>query len=146
MLLKDKIVVAIVTIFIIVGIYFLGVNFGKNKQKNDKTYLPNTYITCNVINNNQNNQELKSVKYIYSFDQNDICIDFRSVWEFSSEEIANKNYTSWKETGLSNLTKNSTIVSFNDSTRTGKSKSEILEDIKKQQTSNTQDTVTYEIY
>ena len=146
MLLKDKIIITIVSILIIVGIYFLGVSFGKTSKENEKNYLPNTYITCNVINNNSNNQELKSVKYIYSFDQNNICIDFRAIWEFSSEEIADKNFSSWKETGLSNLTQNSTIVSFNDVTRTGKSKSEILEDIKKQQTSDTQNTITYEIY
>ena len=144
MLVKDKIIIAIAAIIIIVGVYFLGFNFGKTTGKNEKVYLPNTYITCTVINNNENNPDLKSVKYIYSFDQNDICNDFRAIWEFSSEEIANKNADSWKT--VSNLTKNSNIVSFNDSIRTGMKKSEILEDIKNQQTSNTQSTVTYEIY
>lgn len=133
MLLKDKIIIILASVFIMIGIYFFGFQFGKISQKNNEKYnydsekTPYYYhITFNMdIKDEQKNQGLVSLKVITTLDENDICINSRALWTFKTREIANETYKNWQ--GINeNVTINSNSVAFNDTTLLGKTKDEII--------------------
>lgn len=115
-------VVILLTIFCVgIGIYYT-VRYVKNiesKKFLDYTYV--TYATTEILEN----EELNSTRLLFTFDENDICVLSRFVWDFKTEDIAQKNYQNWKECGMSNLKINGTKVSFNDVEQVGKTKNEI---------------------
>ena len=114
--MKKKIYI-IFGILLIIGVYFIGFQFGKISKENNKKYSPTktdsrSYVLIEATPEDSNN-ELISTKILAAFDKDDILVDARFVWEFATEEIAKENYEKWKEVGNSNLSIDSNIVCFN---------------------------------
>lgn len=113
----NKEIYVIFGILLIIGIYFMGFQFGKVSEENNKKYSPpkndsRSYVLLEETPEDSNN-ELISTKILAAFDKDDILVDVRFVWEFATEEIAKENYEKWKEVGNSNLSIDSNIVCFN---------------------------------
>ena len=116
--MKKKILIFLLMILILV-IIIETIFVIKNTNKLSAAY---TYL---FFNSPGSDDELKNVGIIYTFDENNICIDERLLWEFANEEIAKENYESWKEIGYKNLEINSKKVSFNATNHNGLTKEEI---------------------
>ena len=113
----NKKIYVIFGILLIIGVYFMGFQFGKVSEENNKKYSPpkndsRSYVLLEATPEDSNN-ELISTKILAAFDKDDILVDARFVWEFATEEIAKENYEKWKEVGNSNLSIDSNIVYFN---------------------------------
>ena len=113
----NKKIYVIFGILLIIGVYFMGFQFGKVSEENNKKYSPpkndsRSYVLLEATPEDSNN-ELISTKILAAFDKDDILVDARFVWEFATEEIAKENYEKWKEVGNSNLSIDSNIVCFN---------------------------------
>ena len=113
----NKKIYVIFGILLIIGVYFMGFQFGKVSEENNKKYSPpkndsRSYVLLEATPEDSNN-ELISTKILAAFDKDDILVDVRFVWEFATEEIAKENYEKWKEVGNSNLSIDSNIVYFN---------------------------------
>ena len=116
--MKKKILIFLLMILILV-IIIETIFVIKNTNKLSAAY---TYL---FFNSPGSDNELKNVGIIYTFNENNICIDERLLWEFANEEIAKENYESWKEIGYKNLEINSNKVSFNATNHNGLTKEEI---------------------
>ena len=116
--MKKKILIFLLMILILI-IIIETIFVVKNTNK------PSTAYTYLFFNSPGNDDELKNVGIIYTFDENNICIDERLLWDFANEEIAKENYENWKEIGYKNLEINSNKVSFNATNHNGLTKEEI---------------------
>ena len=72
-----------------VGGYFLG---EKKSNKTEKTQeakvevkTPYTYMIGDVVSDKEDDG-IDSIKTIYTFDNNGICVDGRFIWKFDNEE------------------------------------------------------------
>ena len=90
----------------------------------NKNFEKYTYIVC-ATSGVLENEELDSTRILFAFDENNMCVLSRFVWNFKTEEIAQKNYQNWKESEISNLKIIGKEVSFNDEEQLGKTKEEI---------------------
>ena len=112
-----------------VGGYFLG---EKKNNKTEKTQeakvevkTPYTYMIGDVVSDKEDDG-IDSIKTIYTFDNNEICVDGRFIWKFDDKEIANQNYENWKEAKMENLTIIDELnVMFNDEKLIGLTKDEV---------------------
>ena len=134
----NKKIYVIFGILLIIGVYFMGFQFGKISEENNKKYSPpktdsRSYVLLEATPEDSNN-ELISTKILAAFDKDDILVDSRFVWEFATEEIAKENYEKWKEVGNSNLSIDSNIVYFNQDSESSESskttKAEYIEQYK----------------
>ena len=122
-----KIFIGIVVFFIaiisFVGIYYKIENIKNIESNKFAKYTYITYVTSGTLDD----EDLNSCRLLFAFDENDICVFSRFVWDFKTEEIAKNSYQNWKACQLSNLKINGTVVSFNDVEQLNKTKSEIRE-------------------
>lgn len=107
------IILVIIILSFVVNYYIANKNFEKY-----------TYIVC-ATSGVLENEELDSTRILFAFDENNMCVLSRFVWNFKTEEMAQKNYKNWKEAEISNLKIREKEVSFNDEEQLGKSKEEI---------------------
>ncbi len=97
-------------IIIIILSFSFGYYFGtKNKSSNNNNQNSFTYLIGEA---KSENSEVNTVKVIFRFDNNDICVESRIVYDFANEELAKVNYEKWKEVELENLIIKDTKVSF----------------------------------
>ena len=116
MLMKDKIIFAILAIIIIVGIFYSGYKMNEISQKTNEEYSvpeadPRSYV---MVDMSSDNEQIVLVKRLLAFDKNNKLVDSRIIWEFSTEEIAKQNYENWKEAGNLNLSIKENVVYFNE--------------------------------
>ncbi len=127
--MKKKVLMVVLIIIAVILGYFLGVRVEKNKNSTDKTDTKEkyTYLTWTAFGSTD---EVESAREIFTFDSNNVCIDNRVVYNFSTEEIAQREYKRWQEVydDSSNLKINSTEVSFSTDVQNGRTKQEIKED------------------
>lgn len=115
------IVILLIVVLTFVGIYY---KFENIKNIENKKILNYTYLAY-ILNEGNENESIDSCRLLFAFDENDICVLSRFVWNFKTEEIAKENYQNWKKSELLNLKINGTEVSFNDVEQLNKTKSEI---------------------
>lgn len=125
--MKNKILYSCIVVILIVVALILGYYLGKT-VKTDTTY---TYLS---VSQSSDTEDLNYIKYIYTFNSNNICIDCRALWEFKTEEIAKNNYTNWEKSGNKNLKIESNKVTFNMDRYIGLTKDEIKDTVKKEGT------------
>lgn len=115
--MKKSFIVIIILLIIILS-------FAVNYYIANKNFEKYTYIVC-ATSGVLENEELDSTRILFAFNENNMCVLSRFVWDFKTEEIAQKNYQNWKEAEISNLKIIGKKVSFNDEEQLGKSKEEI---------------------
>ncbi len=126
--LMSLIVILLIAISFVGG-YFLG---EKKSNKTEKTQeakvevkTPYTYMIGDVVSDKEDDG-IDSIKTIYTFDNNGICVDGRFIWKFDNKEIANENYENWKEAKMENLTIiDELTVMFNEENLIGLTKDEV---------------------
>ena len=119
--MKKKIIfistIIIIIIILISTILFLYMkknnkeNNAENNTENSNVYDCFTYLIYNS-DRGSNDGLVDSVNLIFAFNEKDICVDYRAIWNFNDEEIAKRSYNQWNEI-YPNVEINSTKVSFN---------------------------------
>ena len=100
--MKEKIIFIIITILIIIGIFYSGYKMNEISQKTSKEYSipeskPRSYVIFNIYSDNE---QIISIKNLLAFDENNKLADSRLIWEFANEKIAQENYDNWKKAEL----------------------------------------------
>ena len=118
MLMKNKLILAIITILIITGIFYSGYKMHEISQKTNEEFsdstpesIPMSYVFLHRYSPNEN---IDYVDQIFAFDENDQLVDSRLIWEFSTEEIAQENYQNWVKARNLNLSIKGKTVYFNE--------------------------------
>ena len=121
--MKKNILLVVLIILVLILIILCSLSLYKNSKNTTFSYLLLQTVTIS--------EDLVDCKQILTFDENDICIDCRLLYEFKEEDLAQKQYEDWIEipnnlSKMVNINKNATIITFNSTNYNGSHKSEFL--------------------
>lgn len=124
--MKKKILIVLVIIIIILVFSLILIKTTNNKT--EETEHLYTYLLYSQTSDGTVNNDLNDMKMIFTFNENNICIDCRIMYDFVNEEDAKLQYENWCEIeNNKNVKINSSKVSFNTYNYNNKTKDEILE-------------------
>ncbi len=104
--------------------------FGEKPVTGKVGEMSYTYLLWNSSENT--NEDVVNCMEILTFNENNVCIDTRILYEFKEEEIAKEQYERWNlmasdiGSGTKNVQINFKTVTFNSNSHNGMNKSEIL--------------------
>ena len=131
----DKKIITIIVLIILLVISFSLLVSEKTKSTTQGTELQYTYLLLKP--SETMDSELNDCKQILTFDENDLCVDCRFLYDFKDELRAQEQYNTYMsnheiliesnmEPGLFNIQKNGTKVTFNTKDYRGNPKSSFL--------------------